>query len=80
MEKIIGRVKQIAQLEEALISNKPEMVAVIGRRRVGKTFLIRNVYENNISFELTGIQYATPKEQILVFLAQLVKHFPLFLQ
>lgn len=79
METIVGRIKQITQLGEALASNKPEMVAVIGRRRVGKTFLIRNVYKKNISFELTGIQYATPKEQILVFLAQLTKHFPVFL-
>lgn len=78
MEQIVGRQQQIIQLKEALTSNKPEMVAVIGRRRVGKTFLIRNVYEANISFELTGVQHATSKEQILVFLAQLSKHFPLF--
>jgi uncharacterized protein len=78
MEKIVGRQKQIVQLKEALTSNKSEMVAVIGRRRVGKTFLIRNVYEADISFEITGVQHATPKEQILVFVAQMAKHFPLF--
>ena len=78
MEQIVGRSKQIVELREALASNKSEMVAVIGRRRVGKTFLIRNIYEANISFELTGVQHANQKEQILVFLAQLTKHFPLF--
>ena len=57
MENIIGREKQIAQLSSAMTSNKPEMVAVIGRRRVGKTFLIGNVYEQQIIFELTGIQF-----------------------
>ncbi len=79
MEQIVGRKKQIVQLKEALTSNKPEMVAVIGRRRVGKTFLIRNVYETHISFELTGVQHASLQEQIIVFLAQLAKHFPLLL-
>ncbi len=78
MEQIVGRHKQIVQLKEALTSDRSEMIAVIGRRRVGKTFLIRNIYETNISFELTGVQHANQKEQILVFLAQLTRHFPLF--
>lgn len=71
MKIIVGRQKQIQQLHEALTSNKPEMVAIIGRRRVGKTFLIRNVYEKNLSFELTGVQYATQKEQLQIFSARL---------
>lgn len=54
MEIIVGRQKQINQLEEAFASNKPEMLAVIGRRRVGKTFLIRNVYEKRLSLPPHG--------------------------
>ena len=76
MENIVGREKQIIQLEEALNSGKPEMVAVVGRRRVGKTFLIRNIYEKKIVFELTGVQYATQKEQLQIFMVELSKHFP----
>lgn len=78
MRKIIGRQKQIAQLESAIASDKAEMVAVIGRRRVGKTFLIENVYHSKIAFELTGVQFSTTKEHLQIFLAQLSKYFPLF--
>jgi len=78
MEKIIGRQKQIAELEAAIASDKPEMVAVVGRRRIGKTFLIGNVYEKQLVFELTGVQFATQKEQLHLFWVQLVKNFPLY--
>jgi uncharacterized protein len=78
MENIIGRDKQIAQLSAAITSDKPEMVAVIGRRRVGKTFLIENVFEKQLIFQLTGVQFASQKEQLLIFLTQLTKHFPTY--
>jgi uncharacterized protein len=61
-------------LENALNSNKPEMVAVIGRRRVGKTFLVKSVYEKNIDFEVTGIQHATRREQLRNFMLQITKY------
>jgi len=41
--KIVGRKEEQAILREALSSSEPEMVAVLGRRRVGKTFLIQSV-------------------------------------
>ena len=40
MERLIGRKAEIDILNEALTSNGAELVAVYGRRRVGKTFLI----------------------------------------
>ena len=40
MEKLIGREAEIQVLKRALASNEAEMVSVIGRRRVGKTFLM----------------------------------------
>ncbi len=49
------------------------MVAVFGRRRVGKTFLINNVYRENMQFEVTGIQSAPRFEQIKNFIFQLNK-------
>jgi AAA+ ATPase superfamily predicted ATPase len=73
MNNLIGRANQIQDLEEALSSNKPEMVALIGRRRIGKTYLVKRVYENRINFELTGIQHANKKEQIQNFLVQIAK-------
>ncbi len=38
MEQLIGREKEQTILKEALVSDSSEMVAIIGRRRVGKLF------------------------------------------
>ncbi|MCB0593245.1 MAG: AAA family ATPase [Lewinellaceae bacterium] len=62
--KLIGRKKEQEILKKALVSDEPEMVAVIGRRRVGKTFLIRAVYKERIDLEFTGVQNASRKEQL----------------
>jgi uncharacterized protein len=68
---LIGRQKEKETLLKALNSSEPEMVAIIGRRRVGKTFLIRSVYANRIDFELTGTQDAPLLTQIKNFHTQL---------
>jgi len=70
-DELFGRKNEIEILEEALSSNRAEMVSVIGRRRVGKTFLIKTIYHNQIAFEVTGIQHATRKEQLRNFVIQL---------
>ena len=54
MEKIIGRETEIELLTDALASPRAELVAVYGRRRVGKTYLIRALYEKNILEGKTG--------------------------
>ncbi|MEM6965645.1 MAG: ATP-binding protein [Bacteroidota bacterium] len=64
---LIGRKKEQAILKKALVSHESEMVAVFGRRRVGKTFLVRSVYEKKITLEFTGVQNATRQEQIESF-------------
>ena len=65
--KIVGRKEEQAILEQALNSPEPEMIAVLGRRRVGKTFLIQSVFKNRIDFEITGAQHATKQEQLINF-------------
>ena len=68
MENIlIGREHEREILLNALHSRKPEMVAVIGRRRVGKTFLIQSVYAQNMAFHIAGTQDSTLKEQLKNF-------------
>jgi len=69
----VGRKEEITILQEALNSEEAEMVAVLGRRRVGKTFLIQSVYNNKISFEITGLQHASKKEQLENFVLQLAE-------
>ncbi len=66
-KKLIGRQKEQEILKEALHSREAEMVAVIGRRRVGKTFLIKEVYNQQILFEITGLQDTSLKKQLQHF-------------
>jgi len=65
--KFIGREEEQEILRAALSSNEPEMVAVLGRRRVGKTFLIKETYKNEIVFEITGLQEETTPLQLQHF-------------
>lgn len=76
VKQLIGRKEEVAILETALISDRPEMIAVIGRRRVGKTFLIKQTYGQYLDFELTGLQHATKGEQLQNFLFAFRNAFP----
>jgi uncharacterized protein len=67
MEEIIGREEEKKILNAALVSKEAELIAVYGRRRIGKTYLIRNFYQKNIRFELTGIHQASLKIQLQNF-------------
>lgn len=64
---LIGRDKEKKILLSALESEQSEFIAVYGRRRVGKTFLIREAYNYTFSFEHTGILDAPLKEQLAEF-------------
>lgn len=67
MEVIIGRVFEQNELKKSLESSKSELVAVVGRRRVGKTFLIRNYLKEQTIFEFTGVQNISKESQITNF-------------
>ena len=64
---LIGRVKEKETLLSALKSDQSEFIAVYGRRRVGKTFLIREAYGYKFSFDHTGILDAPLREQLSEF-------------
>lgn len=64
---MIGRGLQIEQLNEALNSSKSSFIAITGRRRVGKTYLIDEVYKKNICLRVTGIQDGDLKAQLVNF-------------
>jgi len=53
--KLIGREKEQALLKELLTTNESEFVALYGRRRVGKTFLVETVYNKEMVFSITGL-------------------------
>jgi uncharacterized protein len=74
MKTLIGREKEQQILSTALQSEEAELIAVYGRRRVGKTFLIREFYQESIVFEFIG-QHDTPlKEQLENFNKKLDIH------
>ncbi|MDQ3110786.1 MAG: AAA family ATPase [Bacteroidota bacterium] len=73
---LIGRQKETAILNKMMASDKPEFVAVYGRRRIGKTFLIRNVFERKFTFRLTGLAQATLQEQLANFNMAMQEQYP----
>ena len=52
MSNIVGREKEIKELTELYESGKAEFVAVYGRRRVGKTFLVDESLKGKITMRL----------------------------
>ena len=64
---IIGREKEIDTLRGLLTSDESQFVAVYGRRRVGKTFLIREAYNYEFAFQHTGTYGASRKQQLSDF-------------
>ena len=53
--QIIGRKSEIEELEALYDSGRPEFVAIYGRRRVGKTYLVKELFKDRFSFWHTGL-------------------------
>ena len=70
---IIGRELEMKRIQELYASEKPEFVALYGRRRVGKTFLIRELLEEQFVFDLAGLANSGIKKQLLNFYYSLKK-------
>ena len=51
---VIGREAEISTLERLYQSRKSEFVAIYGRRRIGKSYLVSEVYRNKIVFSAVG--------------------------
>ena len=67
MENIIGREAEKASLLLAFESSEAELIAIYGRRRVGKTFLVRQFFANELVFEFSGQHDAKTQEQLKNF-------------
>ncbi len=74
MEHLIGREKEIKKLNQYKDSRKSEFIAVYGRRRVGKTYLIREVFEDQFAFQLTGLANVNMGDQLGQFHAALMRY------
>ena len=71
MNKIIARSGEIETLERKYNSGKSEFVIVYGRRRIGKTFLVNNVFDDRFTFTYVGARKQKPEKQLQRFAAQL---------
>lgn len=71
MSIIIGRNPELKVLSEVNRNDKSELIAVFGRRRVGKTFLISEFYKKEIVFEVSGLYQGNLKDQLENFTKEL---------
>lgn len=69
--QIIGREQEKEILKNCLETEHAEFVAVYGRRRIGKTFLIKQFFKNKFDFYMTGVVGSTMEETLEYFNAQL---------
>ena len=54
INNIVGRKDEITRLDRCMESVSAQLIIVYGRRRVGKTYLINEYYDNSFAFKLTG--------------------------
>lgn len=76
-EHIVGRKYEREKLEKAYNSKRAEFIAVYGRRRVGKTFLIRTFFakKKGVFFQVTGIHQGTADIQLKEFIKEVKNVF-----
>ena len=71
MAKLVGREQEMTLLKAALENDRSELIAVYGRRRVGKTFLIREFFRDEMVFEISGLYKGNMKDQLGNFAKEL---------
>ena len=67
MDRLVGRELEIKQLRKYTSSERPEFVAIYGRRRVGKTFLVNHLFGGKMAFSMTGVLGGTKDDQMEAF-------------
>lgn len=74
---LVGRELEIQRLEKAYQSSEAEFIVLYGRRRVGKTYLIRQFFQHKKCqfFQSTGLQKGTIKKQLAHFAESLSEKF-----
>lgn len=68
---LIGRKDEYRILEKSYNSNTSQLIIIYGRRRVGKTFLINQSFENKFAFKITGIYKQDKNTQLANFAMEL---------
>ncbi len=64
IQRIIGREEEQRTLKALYSSGFSEFVAICGRRRVGKTFLVRELFEGKLVFSVSGLAHSGTAQQL----------------
>jgi AAA+ ATPase superfamily predicted ATPase len=72
--KLIGRKREQEDLQGIFHSGRPEFVVLYGRRRVGKTFLVRSLFEKDFAFHVTALLANDTQLQLRNFAEALVEY------
>jgi uncharacterized protein len=73
---MIGREQELQIFGHLLESSRSEFLVITGRRRVGKTYLIREGFKGHTVFEFVGTKDADTSNQLSKFQEQLEVYFP----
>jgi uncharacterized protein len=71
---MIGRKKDIEKINQLLYSDRSEFLAVTGRRRIGKTYLVDTLLQKHYCFSMTGIQNGNLTAQLVNFGVKLMEY------
>ena len=71
---MVARKHEIESFEWDLQKRESQFIAVYGRRRVGKTYLVRQLFKDNFAFYHTGLQKGNLREQLIEFRDSLIKY------
>ncbi|MGM9868782.1 MAG: ATP-binding protein [Sodaliphilus sp.] len=71
---IIGRRHEQDILSNCMASDRPEFIAIYGRRRIGKTYLVKHFFEGKFDFYITGV-YQIPRLQQLKLWQEQIEAF-----
>ena len=71
---MIGRKEEQKLLNELVLSDEAEFAVIYGRRRVGKTYLVRETFGNDFFFSYTGVANVNARRQRNVFAKALREH------
>jgi AAA+ ATPase superfamily predicted ATPase len=67
MAALIGREYEQSVISQCIESDKSEFIAIFGRRRIGKTFLVREFFQNRFFFYFTGVYQVSQAQQLMNF-------------
>ncbi len=68
---MVGRKRELRMLRECVEADRSRLIVVYGRRRVGKTFLVREAFDYRFTFTHTGLEKGGLDEQLSEFWSSL---------